>query len=188
METFLGQIIMFGGTFAPMNWAFCNGDLLSISDHNALFSLIGTIYGGDGRTTFALPDLRGRAPIHYGTGPGLTRRPIGQRAGEESHYLIINEMPSHMHTTQGQLKVSSVDSTKAVATNGSSIATPGTPAGRAIAKTYGYNDMTPDVTLNLASNQITNGFTGGNHPHNNMQPFLAINFIIALNGIYPTRS
>lgn len=111
METFLGQIIMFGGNFAPRGWAFCNGSLIAINQNQALFSLLGTTYGGDGRTTFALPDLRGRAPIHYGQGPGLSNRTLGEKSGVESNILNVNQLPSHNHLASGAVKASNVVAT-----------------------------------------------------------------------------
>nr|WP_313791253.1 tail fiber protein [Lacinutrix neustonica] len=179
---------MFGGNFAPRGWAFCDGQLLPISSNSALFSILGTTYGGDGRTTFALPDLRGRVPLGPRTGAGLSTYREGQRSGEERHVLNVTEMPNHNHIASGEVKVNSADATKAVASTGSSIATPGAPAGRGISQTYGFNDATPDVALNAASNSVTIGNNGGNQAHNNMQPYLAVNYIIALQGVFPSRS
>lgn len=184
MEPFLGQIMMFGGNFAPRSWAFCDGQLLPIAQYAALFSILGTTYGGDGRTTFALPDLRGRAPIHMGGGPGLSNYKLGQKGGLESVTLNITQIPSHSHT--GKLQVSSKDSSQAVPTLGSSIATPGFVDGRAITHTYGFNNENPDIALNPGSLPIGN--TGGNLSHENRQPYLAMNYIIALQGIFPSRN
>lgn len=184
MDPFIAQIVMFGGNFAPRGWAFCDGQLLAISQNTALFSILGTTYGGDGRTTFALPDLRGRAPIHPGTGPGLSTQSLGERGGTETNTLNVTQMPSHNHAND--LKVSSANSTQQAATGGSSIATPGAPGGRGFDATYGFNQTTPDVSLNGGS--LTIGNTGGSAPVNNMQPYLAINYIIALVGIFPSRN
>jgi microcystin-dependent protein len=186
MDPLLGQITLFAGNFAPRDWAFCDGQLLAISQNTALFSILGTTYGGDGRTTFALPDLRGRAPIHSGSGsgPGLSPRQLGSRSGTEINTLNVTQMPSHNHTSD--LKVSSGNAAQQAATGGSSIATPGAPGGRGFDATYGFNQTTPDTSLNGAS--VTTGNTGGSSPVNNMQPYLAINYIIALVGIFPSRN
>ena len=172
-EPFIGEIQMFGGTFAPRGWAFCNGQLLPVSQNDALFSLLGTIYGGDGRTTFALPDLRSRVPIHQGQGPGLSSRTIGQRLGAERDTLTINTMPSHAHTMQASANPATLTS----------------PAGSVLA------ESTPGTTMYDANDQIDAtlysgvvSYTGGGQSHNNIMPYLAVNFIIALVGIYPSRT
>ena len=176
MEPFIGEIIMFGGNFAPRGWALCDGALLSISQNQALFSILGTTYGGDGRTTFQLPDLRGRVAMHAGSGPGLTPRQLGQKAGTETNTLSNANLPNI------PVKVSSGNATQAAATNGASIATPGTTSGRTFTGTDGFNTATPDVTLNA-------GTAGGNSTAvNNMQPFQCVNYIIALQGTYPSRN
>ncbi len=184
MDPFLGEIIMFGGNFAPRGWAYCDGQLLAISQYTALFSIIGTTYGGDGRTTFALPDLRGRAPLHAGQGPGLTSRNLGQRGGSETTTLTANNLPPHNHP--GALNVSSANASQAAATAGSSIGTPGVPSGRDFNATFGFNTGTPDVTLNSGS--VTTGNTGSGTPANNMEPFLAVHYIICLQGTFPSRN
>ena len=184
MEPFLGQVVMFGGNFAPRSWMYCNGQLLSISQWSALFSILGTTYGGDGRTTFALPDLRGRTPIGTGTGPGLSPHQLGQRAGSEYNYLNVAQLPAHNHT--GSLHVSSADATQSAATNGSTIATPGTLSGRTCTATQGWNAGTPNVSMNPAS--VQTGLTGGNQAVNNMQPFLTLNYIMCVQGIFPSRN
>ena len=162
---------MFGGTFAPRGWALCDGQLLSVSAYSALFSILGTTYGGDGRTTFALPDLRGRAPIHAGSGPGVSSRRLGERGGAEQNTLQSNNVPN--------MKVSTADGTQTVATAGASIATAGTPSGRSFDAVNSFAVGTPNVSINSG---------GGNVPVNNMQPYLAVNYIIALQGVYPSRS
>jgi microcystin-dependent protein len=174
-DPFIGEIRMFAGNFAPRGWALCDGQILPISGNDALFSLLGTTYGGDGRTTFALPDLRGRAPIHAGTGPGLSHRILGQKGGEETVPLTINHLPSHTHTAQ-----LNADSTVATSDKPQS-ALPARNAGST--PQYG---TTPNTTLNGSSISINSA--GGNLAHQNMQPYITINYIIALQGIYPSRN
>ncbi|WP_375551758.1 phage tail protein [Rhodophyticola porphyridii] len=169
MEPLIGQIMLFAGNFAPRNWAFCDGQLLAISSNSALFSILGTTYGGDGRTSFGLPDLRGRVPMHAGTGPGLSPRQIGQRVGVETVTLNTSEMPSHNHE---------MGVVNAPADNDR-------PSGDLLARASIYSAVTtPVVALNPAS--ISNA--GGSLPHENMQPTLCINYIIALQGIFPSRN
>ena len=169
-EPFVGEIRMFAGNFAPRGWAFCDGQLLAVSQNDALFSLLGTIYGGDGRTTFGLPDLRGRIPIHAGTGPGLSPRRLGAKAGSEKETLTVNQLPSHTHEFRGS--------------NQNTLFSP--PAGRVVGNQTQvdlYNTNGP--TENMSSKAVTN--VGGSRSHTNLMPFLCINFIIALFGIYPSR-
>ncbi len=168
-EPFVGQLKAFGFTYAPRGWARCDGSLLAISQNDALFSLLGTMYGGDGRTTFGLPDLRGRVSLHTGTGPGLTPRRMGQKGGAEQVTLNVTQLPSHRHTVSG-------DSSEANSVS---------PANRvpATAASAIYQS-TPDAPMN--ANML--GQTGGTRPHNNMEPYLVINWCIALVGIYPSRS
>lgn len=170
-EPFVGEIRMFAGNFAPRGWAFCDGQLLAVSQNDALFSLLGTIYGGDGRTTFGLPDMRGRVPIHAGSGPGLSPRRLGAKAGAEKVTLTVNQLPSHKH---GDTKVSN---------NHLRYPDPNSNMpGRSLEETY-RDTLDNPVTLNSAS--ITN--VGGSRSHSNLMPYLCINFIIALFGIYPSR-
>mgnify|MGYP000054799485 CR=1 FL=1 len=175
MEPFIGQIMMFGGNFAPRNWALCDGQLLAINNYQALFSILGTTYGGDGRTTFALPDLRGRAPIHEGQGPGLPSYRLGQKGGIEQNTLTLANMPAHNHGG-GSLNVSNQAGEETSPPAGGSIG-----GGAAI-----YNAEAPNTTLNQNSIVINN--EGGNQPVNNMQPYQALNYIICLQGIFPSRS
>ncbi|NQY30112.1 MAG: phage tail protein [Flavobacteriaceae bacterium] len=184
MEPLIGEIIMFGGNFAPRSWAFCDGQLLAISQNTALFSILGTTYGGDGRTTFGLPDLRGRVAIHPGNGPGLTSRRLGEKGGREKVTLTTAQMPAHKHV--GAVKVSSADSDTSVATANASIGTPGAPVGRVFTGTLGFNSATPNILLNPDSVETAN--TGGGQSHDNIQPFQAVNYIIALQGIFPSRN
>ena len=171
-ETFIGEIKMFAGNFAPRGWAFCDGQLLPIAQHSALFSILGTIYGGDGRTTFALPDLRGRVAIHPGHGPGLSDYRQGTTGGTESNTLTVNQIPSHTHTVN------------AVAEDGNqSVPTNHLPAGTKVLDQE-YSDA--DATTTMKSTMINN--TGGGLPVNNIQPYGTVNYIICLEGIYPSRS
>ncbi len=170
-EPFVGEIRMFAGNFAPRGWAFCDGQLLAVSQNDALFSLLGTIYGGDGRTTFGLPELRGRVPIHPGTGPGLSPRRLGAKSGSENETLTTNQLASHTHDWNAN---------KAAATGSA-------PAGKVLADPSPNRLYRPvDQTASLASNTIVN--TGGSRSHTNLMPTLCIHFIIALVGIYPSRN
>lgn len=191
---------MFAGNFAPRGWAFCDGQLLPISQNSALFSIIGTIYGGDGRTTFALPDLRGRVPMHFGNGPGLSDRRLGQRLGTEYNILNITQLPSHNHSAVVsninvgvELKVSSADATAQIPTAGASLAAANEVNGRNLDPVQMYNEATPDISLGgvttaTSGGTVTVGNTGGNQSVNNMQPSLGVNYLIALQGIFPSRS
>ncbi len=191
MDPFIGQIVSFGGNFAPRGWALCDGQLLAISSNTALFSILGTTYGGDGRTTFALPDLRGRTAIHPGTGPGLSNIKLGQRGGAEYHTLTINEMPNHSHsgaTLKGSIGTNEEDGDS------------NDPSG----KTFGpieadssspvtinaFNSEAPDRTMAPNSVSITGNTlpTGGNQSFYLRNPFESVNFIIAVQGIFPSRN
>ena len=168
-EPFVGEIRMFAGNFAPRGWAFCDGQLLAVSQNDALFSLLGTIYGGDGRTTFGLPDLRGRIPLHAGTGPGLSPRRLGSKAGGESVTLTVNQMPSHTHPWSGS-------------TDAGQNTTPGANLfGTSPGNVYG-----PASPFGALSNKSIPA-VGGSRSHTNLMPFLCVHFIIALVGIYPSR-
>jgi len=173
-EPFIAEIRIFAGNFAPRSWAFCDGQLLPISQNTALFSLIGTTYGGDGRTTTALPNLQGRAPMHPGRGPGLTARRLGEKVGIETVTLSEAQIPSHSHTARAT-------------TNG---AAPGGPTNTSsLARTGGGDSYQSNTTANLvdlASQTLST--TGGSQSHTNVQPYLTLNFIIALQGLYPSRS
>lgn len=171
-DNYLGEIKLFGGNFAPLGWAPCDGRLLSIAENDALYALIGTTYGGDGQTTFGLPDLRGRVPMHQGTLPGGSTYVIGQMAGVESVTLISGQLPSHTHP----FAASSVAGTTNDPTNGFL-------AAAATFQPYS-NGTTPDT--NLSPNAI--GMAGGNQPHDNTVPFQAVQFIIALQGIFPSQN
>ena len=162
---FIGEIRMFGGNFAPQGWAFCNGALMAIDQNDALFQLIGTTYGGDGQTTFALPDLQSRIPLHVG--PGFA---LGQAAGVETVTLITSQIPSHSHVAEGN----------------SSAGTQSSPAGGVWAQsTLGQFSSAPP-TVNMAPAAL--GSSGGSQPHDNMMPFLAVNFILSLFGIFPSQT
>lgn len=171
---------MFGGNFAPRGWALCNGQLLSIAQNTALFSILGTTYGGDGRTTFGLPDLRGRLAMHEGTGPGLSPRPLGQRGGTETNTMTLNQMPNHGHslvTSSLTVPVSSEDADQDEA-SGHFLAN-GTFYHNAADATYGNGP------INLSG---VTGNNGGNQPINNIMPYQCVNYIIALEGTFPSRS
>lgn len=184
MEGTIGTIILFAGNFAPRSWALCEGQLLAIAQNNALFSILGTTYGGDGRTTFGLPDLRGRVPLQQGTGPGLSNHSLGAKSGVETNALQINNLPAHNHGAS--LHVNSANASQNAATAGSSIATPGSLVGRTFTATDGFNTAAPNVAMNAGS--VSTGNTGNNAPVNNMQPSLALNYVICLYGTFPSRN
>lgn len=171
MTPFLGEIKLFAGNFAPLGWAMCAGQLMSIAENDALFSLLGTTYGGDGVTTFGLPDLRGRVPLHQGTGAGIAPKVMGQRAGSESVTLTANQLPSHEHYMMAS----------------TAAADQASPAGHVIGQA-------PQIRLYIQDAQDSNmaqaavGIAGGNQPHPNLMPYMAVNYIIALEGIYPTQN
>ena len=179
MDPFIGQILMFGGNFAPRGWALCDGQLLSISQYSALFSILGTTYGGNGITTFGLPDLRGRVAMHAGQGPGLTSRPLGQKSGVENVTLNTTQLPAHNHSGTGtvQCTIGQPDESN--------------PSGAVPATlnngTEGYGE-TPNGTMKADGVNLNIGNAGGSQPHTNMQPYQCVNYIIALEGIYPSRS
>lgn len=168
---FIGEIRLFAGNFAPVGWALCDGSLLPIAENEALFNLIGTIYGGNGQTTFGLPDMRGRVPVHQGAGNGLSPRTIGEMGGAEQVTLTPSQMPSHNHV---------LNATTAAASTANGVA--GSLTGTAASTNFYGN--TPGGGA-LAPQALT--ATGGNQPHNNMAPFLGLNFIISLFGIFPSQ-
>lgn len=171
MEPFIGEIRCFGFAFPPRGWALCAGQLLPINQNQALFAILGTTYGGDGRTNFALPDLRGRVPLHQGSGPGLTPRPLGQQGGTEAVTLTAAAMPAHTHPAR---------------CNGGAGNQYG-PTGHYWAQdAAGGSVYAPAGDTAMAADAAA--LAGGGAPHNNLQPYLAMNFCIALQGIFPSRS
>jgi len=171
-EPFVGEIRMFAGNFAPRGWAFCDGQLLAVSQNDALFSLLGTIYGGDGRTTFGLPDLRGRIPIHAGSGPGLSQRRLGAKGGSEKETLTVNQMPSHTHSFMASQDFANQTNPQGVVIAQSSLV-----------DLY-VQDSNPGESFTTAA--VTS--IGGSRSHTNLMPFLCVHYIIALFGIYPSRN
>ena len=179
-DVFIGQIKLFGGNFAPRDFAFCDGSLLPIAQYTALFSLLGTTYGGDGRTTFGLPNLEGRVPIHAGQGPGLTRRRLGERDGTDTVTLNSQQLPNHSHNWQ---VVNSTSTSQA-------------PGGNALANTAytrsGRSRTAVGTKAYAPANNLVSIETleavGGGGAHNNVQPRLAVTYIIALQGTYPSRN
>lgn len=175
---FVAEIRIFGFNFAPTGWAFCDGQLLPISQNTALFSLLGTYYGGDGKSTFALPNMQGNAPIQTGQGPGLSERFLGEQAGEQFVTLLQSEMPAHNHSANGNSTDNSgnvLDPANAVWGN----------AGARRAVVNLYNSAGP---ASVAMNPFALSITGGSQPHNNMPPYLALNFCIAMQGVFPPRT
>jgi len=173
-EPFIAEIRIFAGNFAPRSWAFCDGQLLPVAQNTALFSLIGTTYGGDGRTTMALPNLQGRAPMHPGRGPGLTSRRLGEKLGVETVTLTEAQIPSHSHTAR--------------ANSSSGNAGAGPSEKNSLGRSRGgdiYQSNTAANLTDMATEAVS--ATGGAQAHENMQPFLAMNYIIALQGLYPSR-
>lgn len=175
-DPFLGEIRMFAGNFAPRNWALCDGQLLPIAQNTALFSLLGTEFGGDGRTTFGLPDLRGRSPVHVGTGPGLSPVGLGDSGGAEEQTLTENQLPAHNHPLNGL----TTDADQTAPTGG----VPAVPSDTAPTTLQVYGSGTPDTTL--ASDAV--GDTGAGQPVDVRSPYQAVHFIIALQGQFPSRS
>jgi len=171
-DPFVAEIRILGCNFAPTGWAFCNGQLMPISQNTALFSLLGTMYGGDGKTTFALPDLQGNAPMFWGQGPGLSLYDQGQTGGSDTISLLSSEMPAHNHQASG---VSGSGPTSPAAN------TWGTGAGRTPPPMY--VDGSPNVSMSANALAVA----GGGLPHNNMQPYLVLNFCIAMQGVFPPR-
>jgi microcystin-dependent protein len=170
-DPFVAEIRIFPFNFAPKGWAFCDGQLLPLSQNTALFSLLGTTYGGDGKSTFALPDLQGRAPMHPGQGPGLSLHDLGETGGSETVTLLESEMPFHNHSMNGQ------------ANDPALVKLINPQASFALSQGGGIYQPTSDVQL--APEAIAPN--GGDFPHNNMQPYLTLNFNIALQGVFPPR-
>ncbi|HLM00042.1 MAG TPA: tail fiber protein [Pyrinomonadaceae bacterium] len=186
MDEFIAIIKMFGGNFAPRGWALCNGQILSIAQNTALFSLLGTTFGGNGQTTFALPDLRGRVPVHPGQGPGLSPYNLGQASGTENTTLTINNMPQHNHPFQGHQGASTNDGNDTQpGGNLPAIATVNV-GGTDYQVTAYRSGAQPDAQL--AGLTGTVGIAGGSQPFSILQPYLCVNFIICLEGIFPSRN
>lgn len=168
MDPFIGQIMLFAGNFPPRGWAFCQGQLLAIAQHTALFSILGTTYGGDGRTTFGLPDMAGRAAISEGNGPGLPSYRLGSKGGSETNTLTLANLPQHHHNVQMPISTGGAEESEGFLASSQSFA--------------------EEATSGASYPGVTVGATGNNEPVNNMAPSLAINYIIALNGTFPSRS
>lgn len=168
---YIGEIRIFGGNFAPLGWMFCEGQLVQISDYDTLFNLIGTTYGGDGQQTFALPDLRGRLPVHQGTGAGLSPAHLGQTGGVESVTLSVNQIPVHTHPFVATLNTGNQSN----------------PSGSVTSQSPNIKPYIQDVPdANLAANALL--VSGGSQPHENRMPFQCVSFIISMFGIYPSQT
>jgi microcystin-dependent protein len=188
-QPYVGQIILVGFNFAPSGFFPCDGRLLPISEYETLFNLIGTTYGGDGQNTFALPDLRGRLPIGVGSGPGLSSYVIGETLGVESVTLTVNQVPAHTHG----IDVSGMTAAVACKTGPGNSQSPvgNVPAGEASGVTMPYSSRTPDVAMAAplaAATTPATGLTGGTSPHDNLQPYAALQYCISLFGIYPSQT
>jgi microcystin-dependent protein len=180
MDEYIGMIKLFAGNFAPQDWAYCNGQIMSIQQFSALYSLLGTAYGGNGTTTFALPDLRGRTPICFGQGAGTSNYPQGATGGVETVTLQGQQLPAHNHA----LSAAATDGNAALPNTGLLANSTGSnTSGDSITGNI-YQTGTPTIT-NASPNSI--GLTGGSQPHDNRPPFMALNYIICLNGLYPSR-
>lgn len=176
---FLAEIRIFAGNFAPNGWAQCNGQLLPISQNTALFSLLGTTYGGDGKSNFALPNLQGSAPMQQGQGPGLSLRDLGETGGEQTVTLLPSELPAHSHGFQ-----CATDRGNSTSATNDFLATGAAgPPNQAI-KGFLYSSNAPNAQMN----PLETSNAGGNQPHNNMMPFLGLTFIIAMQGVFPPRT
>src|SRR5688572_22334325 len=180
MEGTIGEIRLFAGNFAPRSWAFCQGQLLSIAQNTALFSILGTTYGGNGQTTFALPDFRGRTPVHPGQGPGLSSISLGEVSGVENQTLLITQIPAHTHSVAGSLAMGAKNGA------GDSIS----PTGNYPASVSGSNlySTTQDAQMAALNGTLTVGNTGGSQPFSIRPPYLGMNFIICMEGIFPSRN
>ena len=172
-QPFLGEIKLFPYNFAPRGFAFCQGQVLSIAQNTALFSLLGTTYGGNGQTNFALPDLRGRAPMQPGQGPGLSNHDLGEKAGQESVSLLTTQIPSHTHTLGASTQAATSD-----------VPAPEAVPGRSTGGLLAYAAATPGTALSSSALSTA----GGSQPHNNMMPYLVLNYCIATQGIFPSRN
>ena len=172
-DPFVAEIRIFPFNFAPKGWAFCNGQILPISQNTALFSLLGTTYGGNGQSTFALPDMQGNAPMHPGQGPGLSLHDLGEASGSETVTLLTSEMPAHPHTLRGDANVAESPD----------------PAANSLARATSVNAYQTTSNANLVGVALEAlAPAGGAQPHNNMQPYLTLNFNIALQGVFPPRT
>jgi microcystin-dependent protein len=170
-DPFVAEIRIFAGNFAPRGWALCNGQLLPISQNTALFSLLGTTYGGDGKSTFALPDLQGSAPMQEGQGPGLSQRFLGEVGGEQTVTLLQSEMPSHPHSLNGTNQLQNLPD----------------PANHTLARANANAYVQAPASFTQMNPATAIGITGGSLPHTNMPPILTLTFIIALQGVFPAR-
>ncbi|WP_019990759.1 phage tail protein [Rudanella lutea] len=180
INSFVAEIGIFAGNFAPTGWAFCNGQILPISQNTALFALLGTFYGGDGKSTFALPDFQGSAPLMHGQGPGLPNYVIGQVSGSQTETLLPNNIPIHTHTAADAVSLTQLATTD--------LGNSASPAGRAPARTGTDNRYASTTNANMAPYTLQVGYVGGaNQPFSIMQPSLVLTFCIALQGVFPAR-
>src|SRR5215472_7235224 len=178
-QPYIGEIRCFGFNFAPFGWAFCNGQLLQIAQNDALFAILGTIYGGDGQTTFALPNLQGQIPMHWGNGPGGFNTSIGEVQGTTSVTLTTNQIPAHAHNIVSAQVPSGGANEHLASPNGNAYIGPSNPD-------LCYTNQTTSLTADFSPKAIA--LNGGSQPHDNMQPYLVLNFCIALQGIFPARN
>ena len=172
MDPFVAEIRIFPFNFAPKGWAFCDGQLMPLSQNTALFSLLGTTYGGDGKSTFALPNLQGMSAMHPGQGQGLSQRFLGEQGGEESVTLLVSEMPAHTHTVNGLTALATTTTPTSGTTLGRSVNGPAYADDASGFQTFAPEALPP---------------AGGSLPHNNLQPYLTLNYCIALQGVFPAR-
>lgn len=181
MDGYIAEVKMFAGNFAPRNWAFCQGQIMSIAQNTALFSLLGTTYGGNGQTTFGLPDFRGRVAVGTGQGPGLPVVQLGEMAGTNSTTLLVTNMPAHNHPITGT----------ATLKGNNDAANSSDPTGRYLAASNIYTNQNGDLAnmnAGAVSLSLSSGPTGGNQPFSIMQPYLGMNYVICLTGIFPSRN
>jgi len=181
-EPFMGQIQMWGCGFAPRGWVDCTGATLSISDYTAVYSIVGTVYGGDGRVTFGIPNLKGRAPLHAGHGPGLSAYSLGNYGGADSTYLTPDQLPPHTHSVEVNNQEANTANPQGMVL-GKGVKTSGAPASRAIKE---YADYDAAAAISMAPQMLAS--SGGGGGHLNQQPFMSVRFCMALLGIYPSRS